>query len=248
MPGLYLSTVGRAIEVLHVIGASPQGVPEVAATLKINRHAAYRLLHTLETHGMVQRDQQGRYCLGLRMWELGIAANPHVAVIAAARPQAQQLLEKFGETVHLAIYDAGDVVYIDKLDGAHTLRTYTRLGGRAPALRVATGKALAAFLPSDEYEQLFARQVEAGLNADEVGRLRAESARIREEGFAINRGELVAEIGGVAAPILHPSGSPALAAIGLSGPVQRILERSDEIVADLRDSAKRISEALHASG
>jgi DNA-binding IclR family transcriptional regulator len=248
MPGLYLSTVGRAIEVLHIIGAKPQAVPEVATRLKIDRHAAYRLLHTLESHGMVQRDQQGRYCLGVRMWELGIAANPHTAVIAAARPHAQQLLEKYGETVHVAIYDAGDVVYIDKLDGAHTLRTYTRLGGRAPALRVATGKALVAHLAPDDYEALFAQQVEAGLDADELERLRAESATIREQGFAVNGGELMAEIGGVAAPILHPSGGPALAAVGLSGPVRRILERSDEIVVDLRERAQRISEALHASG
>ncbi len=242
MPGSYLQTLGRGIELLESLKAGPSTVPELAATLGIDRSAVYRLVRTLEAHRYVTRDPGTGACrLGLAAWELGAHTDTIAEVRAAASPQMAALVRRFGETVHLSVYDRGEVVYIDRVEGTHPIGSYTRLGGRAPARCVATGKALLAHQPAHELDRVIAAGLEAWTprTITDASELRSQLEAIVGGAPAVNRGEWRADVGGVAVALVSPAGG-AVAAVGLSGPADRILAGIDEAVVALRAAAGAI--------
>ena len=101
------------LDVLVLLKEGPARAADIAAAQRINRAAVYRLLHTLEAHRFVERTgNEGRYRLTVVVWKLGTAALTTSDVRALARQHIGWLSDVLGETVHLAIYDAGEVVYI----------------------------------------------------------------------------------------------------------------------------------------
>ncbi len=241
MPGNYLQTLGRGLDALEALRSGPQTVSDIARRLDLERSAAYRIMRTLEAHRFVTRDDGGVYRLGLAVWELGVRiADVNDVRVAAAREMAG-LVDTFGETAHLSVYDRGEVVYVDLREGTHPIRSYTRLGGRAPAYCVATGKALLAHQSADEIDRVIADGLEAHTEATltSPAALRAQLRDIQAGGAAVNHGEWRDDVGGLAVPIVDPNGG-VVSAIGLSGPVQRILARRDDIVPALQAAARRI--------
>ena len=110
----YAQTLGRGIEMLILLADGP--TRDLGEQLGLNRSTSYRLVQTLVHHGLVQRSSDGAtYALTPRLWEDGAfrAIGPSEIRVAAGRA-VRELCEKYGETVHLAIYDQGEVVYIDK--------------------------------------------------------------------------------------------------------------------------------------
>ena len=198
----------------------------------------YRIVRTLEQHGYVVRDQRNGLCrLGLGAWALGAHTDVHVEVRDAAAPRLDDLVERFGETAHLSVYERGEVVYIHRVEGTHPIGSYTRLGGRAPAHCVATGKALLAHQPTHEVDRVVATGLARHTPSTIVDgdALRAELAEIAAGAVAVNRGEWRQDVGGIAAPVVG-AGGRAVAAIGLSGPVARILGQQDAIAGALREA------------
>lgn len=242
MPGSYLQTLGRGIELLEGLKDRPRSVNELAEVIGVDRSAAYRIVRTLEHHGYVNRDSRTGLCrLGLAAWELAAHTDLVAEVRDIASPWLDELVRRFGETAHLSLYDRAEVVYIQRIEGTHAIGSYTRLGGRAPAHCVATGKALLAHQPAHEID----RVIDGGLTRYTPltivdGRdLRAELARIAAGEIAVNRGEWRDDVGGLAIPLVGERGQ-AVAALGLSGPVERILAKQEPIAAALREAAAAI--------
>lgn len=240
---IYLQTLGRGIEVLTLLADRPLTLPGICEAAGVNRNAAYRVVQTLAMHGLVERDHEGRlYRLTPRLWELGVRAIGPTEIRIAAGRAVRALTEKYGETVHLAVYHRGEAVYIDKADGWHPIGTYTQLGGRAPAYCVATGKTLLAHQTSAEVQ----RCIDDGLQSftpftiTDPAELEQELDKVRREGFAFNRGEWRLDVAGVAVPLLDVTGS-TVAALGFSGPSERIKERFDELLAALNEATREIS-------
>jgi DNA-binding IclR family transcriptional regulator len=147
----------------------------------------------------------------------------------------RELAERHGETVHLALYESGEVVYVDKAEGWRPIRSYTQLGGRAPAHCVATGKMLLSLQPDPEIDRLARTPLERYTDTTIVdpAALREELATVRDRGYAVNNGEWREGVGGVAVFLVAgPTGTGL--ALGFSGPVQRITENLDELVGELR--------------
>lgn len=243
-PG-YLGTLGKGLRVLLVLQSGPASVSGLARELGMDRTGTFRVLRTLEHHGFVRRDEFGEYRLGVRLWELGTQVFGDGDVVAHSGEFADELLRATQETVHVAVYDEGWVVYVVKRDGTAAISSYTRLGGRAPAHCVATGKALLAYCEPGEVDRLVAaglRRFTEHTVADGAA-LRRELDEIRRCGFALNRGEWRAEVGGVAAPILDREGRP-VAAIGVSGPLERVSERAEKYAELVRWAAGEISKRL----
>jgi len=219
------TTLLKGLAVLEALAASrePRGVTELAHELGLLKSNVHRLLQTLAARGYVRKDAaSGRYECTLRIWELGALVAGRLDVRRVARPHAAALAERTAETVHVSVLDGTEVLYIDKVESPHPVRAYSQVGGRAPAYCVATGKALLAHAPDE---------VVAGLGG-ELGRytprtitdpeaLRKELRRVREVGYAVNRGEWREAVGGLAAPVFDVSRA-AVAAIGLSGPTDRL--------------------------
>jgi IclR family transcriptional regulator, KDG regulon repressor len=204
----------------------PCGVSELARQLQLTKSNVHRLLQTLNEQGYVQNvGATGRYEVTLKLWELGVEVLDKFDVKRVAFEPMERLVALTGETVHLSILDHGEVVYIDKVDSPQPVRAYSKVGGRAPAYCVATGKALLAHASAAVVDAV-ARELRSHTanTITDPTELRAELKRVREAGYAINRGEWREGVCGVAAPIRDGRGS-VIAAIGISGPVDRLKSR-----------------------
>lgn len=211
------------------------GVTELALQLGLHKSNVHRLLQGLVHQGFAYRDPDtSRYSLTMKLWELGAKVFDRLDIRQEALPAMEALAAETQETVHLSILDGTEVLYIDKIDSPQPIRAYTKVGGRAPAPCVATGKALLAWASEQELDEVMA-QLEAytPLSIVTPEALLSELAQVRAKGFAVNKGEWSAEVGGIASPIFDVNGK-AVAAIGISGPIVRCTE----------DWQKRASESL----
>jgi simple sugar transport system ATP-binding protein/ribose transport system ATP-binding protein len=224
-------------ELAEVIGMSDRiaVVREGRIVITIDCHASTPTEHELIDH-MLPRGRTADK-VDTRYIEVGLAEISH--------PLIRRLAEEHGESVHLSVYGAGDAVYIDKADASDPVRSYTRVGGRAPAYCVATGKALLAHQPEKERQRVADGQLERFTDRTITNRraLLQELAAIRESGVALNHGEWRADVGGVAVPIIDPSGA-LVAAIGFSGPLPRIEHRRDALTGALLTARERLHTEL----
>lgn len=235
----FLSTLANGLNVVETLVGRKLLLRDVAEQVDLPRQTTYRILHTLIEVGWVERDADDLYYLSPRVWSLGVRSFALEDLQRLMSPVVLRLAAEFGETVHLAIYRRGSVIYILKEDGSHPIRSYTELGGQAPAYCVATGKALLAHQPGAEIEAVVYRgDLEAFTprTVTDPTKLEQELAETRSVGYAVNRGEWREEVGGIAVPIFSPAGE-VLAGLGFSGPVDRIFARQEQLTAALREAA-----------
>jgi DNA-binding IclR family transcriptional regulator len=219
------------------------GVTELAATLQLNKSNVHRLLQGLVHQGFARKNADtGRYELTTKLWELGSYVLGRLDVRQVAQPFLESLAAETSETVHLSVLDGIEVLYVAKIDSPQPVRAYSTVGGRAPAQCVATGKAQLAWAPDETVavvrQALRAHTPYSIVSADELD---AELARIRGQGYAVNRGEWREQVCGVAAPIRDAAGA-VVAAIGISGPAERLKPRR---MKDVGPSVSRV--AAHIS-
>lgn len=228
----------------------PSGVSELARQLQLTKSNVHRLLQTLNERGYVRNlGATGRYEVTLKLWELGVEVLDKLDVKRVAFEPMERLVALTGETVHLSILDHGEVVYIDKVDSPQPVRAYSKVGGRAPAYCVATGKALLAHA-SPATVSAVARELRSHTanTITDAAELRAELKRVLDAGYAINRGEWREGVCGVAAPIRDGRGS-VIAAIGISGPVDRLKPRvAKQFAPAVVEVARSISSRLGWNG
>lgn len=231
----------RALEWL-CLRDSATGVTEMAVALRIAKSNAHRILTTLAAAGFARQIGDGRYEASLKTWELGSALLTRFDIRELARPAMLALSQQSGETVHLSVIDGADVVYLDKIEGPQPAQAYSRIGGRAPAYAVATGKAMLAFreMPADAVPDFvdFTAKTVCSLPA-----LQKELSDIRLRGYAINSGEWRPDVGGIGAPICDHRGK-VVAAVGISGATRRFSpERIPALAGVVVASAGKISHA-----
>ncbi len=247
MPRKSVQSLQRALAILNCLchGNQPTGVTVFARELGLPKSTVHRLLSALETAGVVTRTPDARYRLGLKLWELGCAAVRELSVRDAARPIMEDLMRRTGETVHLSVWDQGDVVYIDKVDSPHPIRLHSTIGGRAPAHAIASGLAFLAFQDGATQAELsdagLRRFTERTITAP--GRLRRRLEEIRRDGFAVSIGAWHPGSAGVAAPIRSHTGS-VVAVLSVAGPAERIVRCVPELARRVRAAARQISQAL----
>jgi DNA-binding IclR family transcriptional regulator len=179
-----------------------------------------RLLRTLAEDGFVFRDGTHRYHLGSRLFELSARALDQREVRQIAAPHLAAFNRRHGRTTHLAVLEAGEVVYIDKLESHDQIRMYSRIGLRAPLHSTAVAKVLLADLPDDELAVVVAGIEFTPLAANTItdpSEFLAEIARVRAQGWAGDREENEPSINCLAAPVRGASGR-VLAAVSVSVP------------------------------
>ena len=142
-----LSTVRNAARVLKAFRTREEslGVSELARRLELGKSNVHRLLTTLVSEGLVEQDpRSGGYRLGIVMFELGEAVKVHLDLHAAAGQVLAQLREQTGESSQVGVLDGDEVVYVDRLESAYSLRLFTETGRRVPAHCTSSGKVLLA--------------------------------------------------------------------------------------------------------
>lgn len=241
-------TVQKALNLLEALVRSgqPRRLTELARQLGLTKPNVYRLLSTLTVLGYVKKDPQtSLYSPTLKLWEMGSMLVRDVDLVSVASPRLRRLCEETGESVQLAVFDSGYVVYVDKVDSAQPLKAMTSIGSRLPASITSTGKALLAWLPSEALDMAFQhvkRYTPHTLTRRKDIERDLEETRAR--GYSINRGEFRAGICGIGAPIRDRTAG-MVAAIGVWGAERNILgARQDELARLAIDAARDISQSL----
>lgn len=241
-------TLIKGLEVLAALAQSEssRGVSELARELALTKSNVHRTLQTLCAAGYVRKNEvSGEYECTMKLPKLAAAILGRVDMKRIAEPYLQALAQATQETVHLSVLEDTEVFYVHKIDSPQPVRAYSEISGRAPAYCVATGKALLAF-QDDSYIERFGERLEAHTPKTLPTRaaLRQELEQVRRQGYAINRGEWRETVCGLAAPIFDASRRP-LAAVGISGPIERLRAPQMKVFTpEVLRAAREISDAL----
>jgi DNA-binding IclR family transcriptional regulator len=153
-----VGVVDKAVGVLGALERGPQSLAELVAATGLTRATAHRLAVALEAHGLVRRDEDGRFTLGLRLIGLGHAAAEAVPGWLDARPALARLQEQTGESVQLYVRDRDVRVCVESLEAPHELRTIVPVGARLPLDRGSGGRVLRDGAASGWVESVEERQ------------------------------------------------------------------------------------------
>lgn len=210
----------------------------------------HRLVAELQEWGALSRDPQGRYQVGLRLWEL--AQNASRRLRDASRPLLQDLFSLTGETVHLAVREGNEALYVDRVYGSKRVPRASRIGGRLPLHATAVGKVLLAYEEPWFREAYLAGELKPLTPHTHIdpGKLAAELSEITERGYAITHEETRVGAAAIAVPVGIGYGAvpkTTEAAIGIVALAQQAPTLTRHLPA-LRGVARRIeTTALHRS-
>ncbi|WP_326656463.1 IclR family transcriptional regulator [Streptomyces sp. NBC_00385] len=249
--GRLVPAVTRALDVLELFlhGDGTLSAPEVTRKLQLPRTTVHELLTTLAARSYLVTipDQPGRYRLGVRTYQLGSRYAEQLDLAAEGQQVARQVAETCGETVHVAILEGTDVIYIAKVDSTHAVRMVSAAGRKLPAHCTSVGKMLLAALPERELDARLEGLELTGMTPDSItdeGTLRAALASVRERGIAVEHRESNPDVSCVAAPVRDRSGR-VVAALSVSVPMIRWSEeREAELAALAAEGAEALSGRL----
>ena len=234
----------RALELLDELADGPKRLGPLADSAGIHKSTVLRLLQTLERHGYVRR--QGdipEFTLGLRLVELSHSLLEGLDIRRVAAQPLKRLGEQTGETIHLAVLDGSEVVYIDKVESVHPVRMYSRVGARAPAHCTGVGKVLLAYTDVTRWPALELRRFTDQTITTHEGLVLA-AKDIRSKGWGRDEREHEGAIRCVAAPIFGSTGE-AVAALSVSVPTSRLsMEQLDRYIPAMLEAAEAITTGL----
>jgi len=225
-----LSSVANSLRLIKAFSEDHYeiGISDLAKRLGLAKSTVHRLASTLLDQGMLEQNAgDGKYHLGLALFELGTLVRRKMDFTQEARPLLRSVLEKTGETVHLAILDHDSVLYLISMESRQALRMGSKVGTRAPVHATAAGKALLAFQPEEEIARVIARGLPPSTPNTVVDpkRLVRELALVRARNCAMDDEESEVGLRSIAAPIRNDSGG-VIAAISIAGPVQRMTQKT----------------------
>lgn len=237
----------RGLALLQALASRPNGASqsELAQLLGLPLAAVHRIVLALEHLGYVQRHPVSRT---LRVTQkLLLLAQPHAnnrSLVEACLPAMRLILESTNETTQLCVLAEGQCVILEQLPSRHPFKYVVDVGSRAPTQACAPGKAMLAFLPENRLGAVISTLEFKPYTAKSLldpSALRAELARVREVGYAIDRAEHFDGIHCIAAPLRDAHGLP-FAAITIAGPATRIPEGrfsvwGEQIAAAAADAA-----------
>lgn len=202
-PGI--EVLNRAVDILTAFTHGPGtslSLAEIARRTGLPKPTLHRILAALEVLGLVEKNPTG-YQLGIRLFELGEHVSRKQKLREAALPFMQDLYEASHDTVHLAVLDGTDVVYLERIRGHRQFNVASRVGGRLPAYATGVGKAMLAFDP-DAAKMVMTIPLVARTpyTISSHSLLVEELAHIRQAGISYDREENAIGVACVAAPIL----------------------------------------------
>ncbi|UCR89531.1 IclR family transcriptional regulator [Mycetocola spongiae] len=242
----------QGLRLLRLLASSRGPLPagSLATSLGLARSTTYQLLRVMIEHGyVVHLVEARRYGLGPTAFELSGGFTRQQPLSLIGKPILADLVDRIGESGHLAVSHGSDVLYIAEERARRRTPLVTGVGVRLPAHLTATGRAILAAMPRAQVDALFPGATafvdRTGLgpqNRRELRRLLADTA---ERGYAVEDGEVTAGLRSVAVPITDHNGWP-VAGLGLTFAAEE--SRDAELVAELMAGAERLSRSLHGRG
>ncbi|MBB5827401.1 IclR family transcriptional regulator [Micromonospora carbonacea] len=211
------SVTGRTLALLAAFTpASPAlTLTELARRAGLPLPTAHRRAAELLAWGALERGDDGRYRIGLRLWEVGSLAPRGLGLREVALPVMEDLYEVTHENVQLAVRQDLEVVFVERIAGRHAVPVLTRVGGRFALHATGVGLVLLAHAPAQVQERVLSAPLRryTDLTVTDAGRLRRCLADVRRTGYAVSDRQVTMDALSVAAPIRAPEG--VVAAISL---------------------------------
>ncbi|MEU2621382.1 IclR family transcriptional regulator [Streptomyces sp. NPDC007157] len=233
---------------LSVLAAFDHGHPALSLS-GISRRAGlsltttHRLVGALTAWGALERDADGFYHVGLRLWELAALAPRGLALRQVALPYLEDLYEATHENVQLAVRDGAEVVYIEWLSGRSAVGVHIRVGARWPLHATGVGLALLAHETHGFQQEYCAGPLDAftPYTITDPSRLRRSLAEVRRTGVAVSSRQVTDDALSVAAPVRGAAGQVVSA---VSVVVPQADAQVPALVPAVRLAARGISRAL----
>jgi DNA-binding IclR family transcriptional regulator len=240
--------IDKALSILELLSHHPYGLRmvDIARELALPKSSTHMTLEVLRTRGYVIRDDTGCHRLGLKLFELGARMLQGLDVRQVVRPHLEALSQRTGLTSHLAALDGNQVVYLDRVDGHGLVRFDTYVGKRAAVNLTAVGKAIVAYMPEAQLDEILRADFRRGrASAPSLPfEFKAQLREFRELGYMVDDEEDVQGIYCVAAPLHDASGKVtwSVGVIGLKSDLPG--DSFERIGAEVRATAATISSML----
>ncbi|MGE5455175.1 MAG: IclR family transcriptional regulator [Methylocystaceae bacterium] len=243
-------SVTRALTILTLFSREKQewGITEISLELQLPKSTVHGLVKTLEQEQFLAVGEAGRYRLGIKVFALGMAYAGNVKLTTAAEPAVRALTEKYQQTVHVAIY-AGNMAVMVVVARAGSMGIMApRVGAGIAAYCTGVGKVLLAYQSPQHIEEYLGSETLVPITRNtitEKAALRQELEQIRQQGYGMDQGEALLEIGCIAAPIFSVDGQ-VIAAISISGPLDSVLDEKvfKRVRQDTLEAAQMVSAIL----
>ncbi|WCB95351.1 HTH-type transcriptional regulator XynR [Baekduia alba] len=219
-----VKSADRVLAVLDLLAeAGPLRFAELCAALGLPKSSTHGLVATMSARGYLRRDREGRFALGLRVWEIAQSADGIADLRAVLQPLMAALRTRTEETVQAAQLDGVDAVYLNVCESPHPMKLSSRVGSRLPAYASGLGKTLLAGLDPDDARARLAvveRRPLTPRTVVELDTLMEDLDVIRARGFGTDDEEFAIGLRCVAMPIRDADGE-VVAAMSVSIPTPR---------------------------
>jgi DNA-binding IclR family transcriptional regulator len=219
--GMVLQTVSNALKIFELFGKTKKelGVTEISKQLGLHKSIIFRLIKTLEARGWIKQNENRKYFLSFRAYEIGSVVLENAGLGSNIQPFIGELAREVGESVHIGVLDGREIIYIYKVTPSNELRVEVRIGVRMPAHCTAMGKVILAYSPPKVIEEcLYGKErLESStpFSITEQANFYSSLQQIKEQGFSWSFQELFHGIMCIAAPIFDMAGN-VIAAVSIA--------------------------------
>ena len=247
----FIAVTEKIFAVLESFNSNPHeplSLDEITSSVGIAKTSAHRLVYSMRRLGYIQQDSTGKYSLSEKFYAIGGNALPYQHLTSLSRPVLNQLVMRYGESVHIGVLESGVVLFVAVAPSQHAYRCAAEVGECNYAHSTALGKCLLANLePADRDGILKSRGLPKMTDRTKTSRpqLELDLERIRVQGWALNDGENIEGVICVAAPIFG-RGDQVIAALSMSGPSSRMHPVIEDLKKAVRNAAGRLSLLLGA--
>ncbi|MBQ9646982.1 MAG: IclR family transcriptional regulator [Oscillospiraceae bacterium] len=241
-------SVAKAMELIEALLSrrAPMTLQELSAAVGYPKSTVHGLLSTLRDYGMVAQNPDGRYALGVRLFECGCAVSDGWDVSKVARPYLEQLAARTNGSAFLSLIEGSYVISVDQCTGGAGVQVVPEVGSRLPLHATSQGKLMMAHLSLSEARK---RLLDAGLQPytphtiTDVNSLLDGMQWVRERGYAVEDGEYKIGLRSVSAPVRDSMGAVRYA-VGVVGLFRRV--QSEEFETAIEETV-RAADALSAA-
>lgn len=246
-------SVAKAMELLQLLSerGEPLTLTEIAQRQGLPKSTAFGLLNTLREYEMVTQGHDGRYSLGIRLFEYGCRVSRAWDVSHLARPYLEQLAAQVNVSAVLSVREGDHVMTLDQAEGHGSLRVVSEVGGRLPLHCTSQGKVFLAALPESEAQAMLGRKTLTAYTPHTItdaSVLLASLEQVRQQGYAVEDGEYKIGLRSVSAPVCGVDGA-VRCTVGIVGMLRST--RSEEFrraVEQVTAAARMLSAALGYTG
>lgn len=238
----------RVFQIFELLENSSNGMTnkEISEALKFAPSSTLGILQTMLDYGYLMVSEGKRYSLGGKLVRLGDIAASRFDIGKMSAPYLKHLMNTLKETCFLAVLSGDEIVYIAKERCEQTINTNANIGSRKPVYCTGLGKSFLAFLPEKESKEIidqidFEEYTHKTVKNKED--LEKQLEEFRAQGYAIDDQEIEEGLWCAAVPIYDGS-RRMVAAISVSGPIDRMIPKKEKIIQELLNTSKCMSEQL----